>query len=61
MQLVRSRAAGPLIGPHICPKCGYRSALGMQVEGTITIGSHGVESWTGHDLCPRCQTKLVRM
>jgi predicted HTH transcriptional regulator len=60
LALERSRAAGPLIGPHICPTCGYRSALGMQIGGTITIGRRGIESWLGHDLCPRCQTKLVR-
>ncbi len=60
LALERSRAAGPLIGPHICPNCGYRSALGMQVGGTITVGPRGIESWLDHDLCPRCQTKLVR-
>ena len=60
LALQRSRAAGPLIGPHVCPNCGYRSALGMQIGGTITVGPRGVESWEGHDLCPRCKTKLIR-
>lgn len=60
LALASSRTAGPLVGPHVCPACGYRSALGMTVGGTITIGPSGTQSWTGHDLCPRCNTRLVR-
>lgn len=59
--LQRKRTAGPLIGPHVCPKCGYRSAIGMQIGGTITVGAGGIQSWEGHDLCPRCQTQLFRL
>jgi predicted HTH transcriptional regulator len=61
LALQRSRSAGPLIGPHVCPNCGYRSALGMQIGGTITVGARGIDSWEGHDRCPRCNTRLIRV
>jgi predicted HTH transcriptional regulator len=60
LALQRSLTAGPLVGPHRCPNCGYRSALGMQIGGTMTVGPRGIESWEGHDLCPRCNTRLIK-